>query len=86
MYILQYLVSEAPLFQAIEVSQELDEINFSIQDLMSSLKITVSYTSMRRQFSTYEKGKEERKIIEYQAVAGRIIDGFATMYMVSSLR
>lgn len=53
---------------------------------MSSLKITVDYTSLRRQFSTQENTKEERRIIEYQAVSGRIVDGFSALLILSSLR
>lgn len=53
---------------------------------MSSLLITVKYTSLRRQFSTLEDSKEERRIIDYQAVSSRITDGFSSLYMLSFLR
>lgn len=40
---------------------------------------------MRRQFTTLPNSKEERKIITYQAVAGRIVDGYAMFIAFSDL-
>jgi hypothetical protein len=41
---------------------------------------------MRLQFSTYEKNKAERSIVQYQAVSSRISDGFSTLFGLSYLR
>ncbi len=40
---------------------------------------------MRRQFKTNPDNKEERKIITYQAVAARIINGFALLVAFTGL-
>lgn len=57
-----------------------------MQDLANSLYVTVKYTNMRLQFATYEKGKAERPIGQYQAVTSRIADGFATLFGLCFLR
>lgn len=41
---------------------------------------------MRRQFKTLANSKEERRIITYQAVAARIIDGFAQFEALANLK
>jgi hypothetical protein len=38
---------------------------------------------MRKQFKTNDNNKEERRIITYQAVASRIINGFAQFVALS---
>lgn len=45
----------------------------------------MKYTSMRRQFQTIDDSKEERRIITYQAVAARIVDGFSQFQALSDL-
>ena len=37
---------------------------------------------MRKQFKTIDDSKEERPIIQYQGVSSRIIDGFATAFLL----
>lgn len=62
------------------------ELGYSLQDLANSLHITVNYTSMRLQFYTLEKNKDERPIVQYQATSSRISDGFSTLFGLSYLR
>lgn len=59
------------------MKQRFYEFSYSLKDLQKSLWITVNYTKMRKQFKTIDQSKEERRIITYQAVATRIINGFA---------
>lgn len=40
---------------------------------------------MRKQFQTLDDSKEERRIITYQAVAARVIDGFSQFQALSDL-
>ena len=52
-----YSVSTSKVFKKIGSSHALGELNYSLQDLMCSLHLTVKYTSLRKQFATLEKSK-----------------------------
>jgi hypothetical protein len=67
------------------VKQRFNEFGFSLKDLQKSLFVTINYTKMRRQFKTNPSNKQERRIITYQAVASRIINGFAQFIALSDL-
>ncbi len=67
------------------LKQYLAEFNYSLKDLQKNLWITIKYTSMRKQFKTIDDSKEERRIITYQAVAARIIDGYSQFQALSDL-
>ena len=57
----------------------------SLLDLCKACDITIRYTSMRKQFRTKPNTKDERRIIEYQAVVSRIADGLALAFSLASL-
>lgn len=67
------------------MKQRFYEFSYSLKDLQKSLWITVNYTKMRKQFKTNDHNKEERRIITYQAVATRIINGFSQYIALSDL-
>ena len=69
----------------IKSQSNLDEFRLSLDDLKKSIFLTIKYTSMRKQFPTLEGTKDERRIITYQAVAGRIIDGYSILCAFSFL-
>jgi hypothetical protein len=70
---------------SISLKQGFNEFGFSLKDLQKSLWVTINYTKMRRQFKTIDASKEERRIISYQAVATRIINGFAQFVALADL-
>lgn len=74
------------MYRGILSSDSVVELGYSLRDLANSLYVTVKYTNMRVQFATFEKGKAERPIGQYQAVTSRIVDGFATLFGLSFLR
>lgn len=67
------------------MKQRFFEFSYSLKDLQKSLWIAVNYTKMRKQFNTIDKSPEERRIITYQAVATRIINGFSQYIALSDL-
>jgi hypothetical protein len=72
-------------FKTAQLQQRFAEFNYSLKDFQKSLWITTKYTSMRKQFRTIDDSKEERAILTYQTISGRVIDGFAQFIAFTDL-